>query len=76
MSVGAVDLCQTIEDDRLMPDRALYFPFIEVPDSPALTRVLLYWDELGTIVPAHLDEGDIGPRTRRLADAGLTRSVQ
>lgn len=34
-----------------MRDAALYFPYIEVPDHPSLTRVLLYWDRLGSIVP-------------------------
>jgi len=30
---------------------ALYYPYIEVPKSPWFTRVLLYWDKVGAIVP-------------------------
>jgi hypothetical protein len=31
--------------------RALYYPYIQVPKSPWFTRVLLYWDKVGAIVP-------------------------
>ena len=31
--------------------RALYYPYIRVPESPWFTRVLLYWDKVGAIVP-------------------------
>jgi len=31
---------------------ALYFPLIEVPESAWFTRTLLYWDDVGTIVPS------------------------
>lgn len=33
------------------PSRALYYPYIRVPKSPWFTRVLLYWDKVGAIVP-------------------------
>jgi hypothetical protein len=32
-------------------DCALYFPYIDVPRGQWLLRVLLYWDQLGSIVP-------------------------
>ncbi len=32
-------------------NNALYFPFISVPESPWFTRVLLYWDRVGAIIP-------------------------
>jgi len=32
-------------------DNALYFPFISVPESAWFTRVLLYWDQVGSIIP-------------------------
>jgi hypothetical protein len=34
-----------------MTDNALYFPYIRVPHSEWFTRVLLYWDKVGSIVP-------------------------
>jgi hypothetical protein len=34
-----------------MKSSALYYPYIRVPQSPWFTRVLLYWDEVGAIVP-------------------------
>lgn len=30
---------------------AIYYPYIQVPSSPWFTRTLLYWDEVGAIVP-------------------------
>ena len=35
-----------------MSAKVVYYPYIQVPDSPWLSRVLLYWDELGAIVPS------------------------
>src|SRR4051812_19408805 len=34
-----------------MKSCALYYPYIKVPQSSWFTRVLLYWDEIGAIVP-------------------------
>jgi len=31
--------------------KAIYYPYIKVPDSPWFTRTLLYWDSVGAIVP-------------------------
>lgn len=41
-----------------MTDAAVYFPYIEVPESPSLTRVLLYWDSLASIVPEGVTVSD------------------
>lgn len=35
-----------------MARKVLYFPYISVPESAWFTRVLLYWDEVGSIVPS------------------------
>lgn len=32
-------------------NNALYFPFISVPESSWFTRILLYWDQVGSIIP-------------------------
>ncbi len=37
-------------------DRALYFPYIKVPQNSWFTRILLYWDEVGAIVPSEYIE--------------------
>lgn len=34
-----------------MADTAIYFPYIDIPQSEWLSRVLLYWDSLLSIVP-------------------------
>lgn len=34
-----------------MTTAALYYPYIKVPESDWFTRVLLYWDVVGAIVP-------------------------
>ncbi len=34
-----------------MRNRVLYFPYINVPKSTWLTQVLLYWDQISSIVP-------------------------
>jgi Family of unknown function (DUF6236) len=57
-----------------MPDDALYFPYIEVPDHPSLTRVLLYWDRLGTIVPWSVPE--LSERMDALVDADLVLRIE
>ena len=34
-----------------MKSRVLYFPYIKVPESRWLTQMLLYWDQVSSIVP-------------------------
>jgi hypothetical protein len=62
-----------------LADRVLYFPHIRVPDNDWFTRALLYWDEVGTIVPhAPPDEvrDILGERTWALIEAGLVVPVR
>ena len=35
-----------------MRNCVIYFPYIQVPDSPWLTQMLLYWDKVSSIVPS------------------------
>jgi hypothetical protein len=60
-----------------MERRALYFPHIAPPEDAWFTRVLLYWDEVGTIVPTsvHGDPRYVTPAMKALLDAKLLRSV-
>jgi hypothetical protein len=55
-----------------MTDAAVYFPYIEVPESPSLTRVLLYWDSLASIVPADVS---VSARMRKLVDLELVEML-
>jgi hypothetical protein len=60
-----------------MNDRALYFPYIRVPENEWFVRSLLYWDEVGAIVPyeyVHKPEV-LGPYMVRLLHAGLVKQV-
>jgi len=34
-----------------MKNRVLYFPYIRIPESRWLTQMLLYWDQVSSIVP-------------------------
>jgi hypothetical protein len=54
---------------------ALYFPYVDVPSSASLWPVLLYWDSLGSLVPASV-LSRLGPWTRTLVDAGLVQPVE
>lgn len=42
-----------------MPRSALYFPAIRPPENEWFTRVLLYWDQVGTILPRELADDDV-----------------
>jgi len=37
-----------------MEANALYFPYIKVPKSAWFTRILLYWDKVGAIIPSDM----------------------
>lgn len=58
-----------------MSDKALYFPYIRVPDSAWFARVLLYWDEVGAIVPSEFmwNRAHLGEHMAALLRAGLVR---
>lgn len=52
---------------------SLYFPFIAVPPTAWWTRVMLYWDSVGTIVPhAYIRSPELhNPYTLELIRSGL-----
>lgn len=58
-------------------DTALYFPYIQVPQSSWFTQVLLYWDQAATIVPSSLRSSianktvPLDPYTSDLFELGL-----
>jgi hypothetical protein len=60
-----------------MADSVLYFPSIRVPETEWFTRVLLYWDSVGTIVPTEYlhDPQFLRPYTAGLRDYGLLKTV-
>lgn len=60
-----------------MSGSALYFPYILTPEDAWFTRVLLYWDTVGTIVPGGLEEDPnyISRRMAELREAGLLKLV-
>jgi hypothetical protein len=59
-----------------MVDAVIYFPYMSVPESEWFSRVLLYWDEIGSIVPgSYARERRLSPYTQALADAELVRPV-
>jgi len=61
-----------------MTAKALYFPYIRTPEDEWFTRVLLYWDAVGTILPGGLedDERYVTPRMRELREEGLLEEVR
>lgn len=60
-----------------MASNALYYPYIRPPESPWFTRVLLYWDQVGAIVPSeYLEDPDrLGPYMVSLVREGLIAQV-
>jgi hypothetical protein len=60
-----------------MPDKVLYFPYVRVPNSTWFTRILLYWDEVGTLVPYDFLEFPerLGEHTRSLVEKELVTQV-
>jgi hypothetical protein len=55
-----------------MADSAIYFPYINVPRQ-GLLRVLLYWDELGSMIPEGVEPDS---PTQELVDAELVRPIR
>ena len=41
-----------------MPNTLLYYPKIAIPDGAWLRQALLYWDQIGSIVPREFDQAD------------------
>ena len=60
-----------------MRDKVLYFPYIDVPQSAWLTRMLLYWDSVGAIIPFDFIEKPerLHEHTRSLVQANLLTQV-
>ena len=60
-----------------MKSKVLYYPYVRVPDSLWLTRLLLYWDSIGTIVPYEFLENPekLGEHTRSLVQHELIKQV-
>ena len=60
-----------------MADKVLYFPYIQVPESPWFTRTLLYWDEVGSIVPAEYiqEPEELGDYMQELVQAQLVKQI-
>lgn len=60
-----------------MADRVLYFPYIRVPETKWFTQVLLYWDEIGSIVPSEYiyHPESLGPYMRELVKAELVKQI-
>src|SRR5215207_4909740 len=60
-----------------MSSNALYFPSIRTPEDDWFTRVLLYWDSVGTIVPGGLENDPryISRRMAELREEGMLQMV-
>lgn len=60
-----------------MKDKILYYPYINVPYNTWVIRNLLYWDEVGAIVPREfIDEPEkLSPEMREMVATGLVRQV-
>lgn len=60
-----------------MPNNVLYFPYIQVPKSTWFTRVLLYWDKVGAIIPSEYIKKpkSLGEYTHSLIESGLLFQV-
>lgn len=58
-------------------DNALYFPFISVPESSWFTRILLYWDNVGSIIPFEFVDTPerLSSYTRDLLTDGLITQI-
>jgi len=60
-----------------MKKSVLYFPYMRVPENEWFTRVLLYWDEVGFIVPSEYAEipERLGDYTAELMRVNLLKPV-
>lgn len=61
-----------------LPETALYFPYIQVPQDPWFTQILLYWDRAASIVPEQLHNSPTEQNTymRELVDENLLTLVR
>lgn len=60
-----------------MRSRAIYFPFISIPDSEWTFKTLLYWEKLSSIVPFdHIENPELlSPFMQRLVKAELVDQI-
>ncbi|MHC1729377.1 MAG: DUF6236 family protein [Syntrophobacteraceae bacterium] len=60
-----------------MIDGVIYYPYINVPTTEWFTRVLLYWDEVGSIVPSDYVQHPekLAAHMRDLVDVKLVKMV-
>ena len=60
-----------------MAENVLYYPYIKVPNSEWFTRVLLYWDSVGSIVPYEYirKPARLGPYMHSLVREGLVKQI-
>ncbi len=60
-----------------MTNNVLYYPYIRVPNNDWFTRVLLYWDTVGSIVPYEYISNPeaLGPHMRSLLTEELVKQV-
>lgn len=60
-----------------MKDKLLYFPYINVPYNAWVVRNLIYWDEIGAIVPRdYINEPNrLEREMREMVSAQLIRQV-
>lgn len=60
-----------------MTENVLYFPYIRVPANPWFTRVLLYWDSVGSIVPyEYVNQPErLGTYMQALLTEGLVKQI-
>src|SRR5437763_444529 len=58
-------------------NNVLYFPYIAVPNTVWFTRILLYWDQIGSIVPYdYIENPEMHDEyTRSLVEANLVVQV-
>jgi hypothetical protein len=55
----------------------IYFPYIRVPQSQWFTQVLLYWDQVVSIVPESLEGSfELGPNMNQLMDLQLVKPLR
>lgn len=59
-----------------MPRSVIYFPYIRVPQTQWFTQVLLYWDQVISIVPDEFQRSsELGPNMERLMDLNLVKPL-
>jgi hypothetical protein len=60
-----------------MKENVIYFPYIRVPQDEWFTRILLYWDQIGSIVPMDYvdDPSKLGKYMHNLVQEGLVNQI-